>query len=112
MPTTGWHSTNYSTDLTDRNCMWGMASLRGLTRSAKYKAFGRPFKKAIPCRDLWKEGELVNEIEVPSDLRTEDFYLADFGLAMKIGDEPKEGFPPELHCSPERLHNQDPSFAC
>ncbi|KAJ5985558.1 hypothetical protein N7522_012754 [Penicillium canescens] len=62
--------------------------------------------------DLWKEGELVNELEVPSNLRTEDFYLADFGLAMKIGDEPQKGFPPDLHCSPERLHNQDPSFAC
>lgn len=89
-----------------------MSPLHGLTRGAKYEALGRPLKLILPFEKPWKEGELVNQVQVPTDPRTEEFYLADFGLAMKIGDEPQNGFPPDPHCSPERLHGQDPSFAC
>ncbi|CAK46888.1 uncharacterized protein An16g05480 [Aspergillus niger] len=57
--------------------------------------------------------ELVRAIEVPANLRTEDFYLGDFGLVMKVGDSVAQpGYPPLEFCSPERLHGKDPSFAC
>lgn len=93
--------------------MWGMASINGLTRSAKYKLLGRPLRQIIPFVDLWKKGELVSPIKVPQDLWTEEFYLCDFGLAKKIGDlTTQRGYPPMQYCSPDRLHKQEPSFAC
>ncbi|KAL4734485.1 kinase-like protein [Aspergillus similis] len=100
-------------DLNERNCMWGMAPLQHLSRSAKYKALGRPLKQTIPSVELWKRGELVRPMEVPENLRTDDFHLGDFGLAMKIGDPvAQSGYPPMQFCSPERLHGIYPSFAC
>ncbi|KAE8141648.1 kinase-like protein [Aspergillus pseudotamarii] len=100
-------------DLNERNCMWGMAPLHNLTRSAKYEVLGRPLRQIIPHVDLWKQGELVRPVEVPDNLRTEEFYLSDFGLAMKLGDPTiPRGYPPVQFCSPERLHKKDPSFAC
>lgn len=94
--------------------MWGMASLDGLSRSAKYKALGRPLKQKIPSIvDLWKQGELVSPIKVPWELCTEEFYLGDFGLSKRISDPiTPHGYPPIQYCSPDRLHNQEPSFAC
>ncbi|CEO60434.1 hypothetical protein PMG11_05063 [Penicillium brasilianum] len=100
-------------DLDARNCMWGMAPIDGLSRSAKYELLGRPLKQTIPFVDLWKEGELVSPVKVPEDLRTDKFYLCDFGLAKKISDLPTQrGYPPMHYCSPDRLHKQEPSFAC
>ncbi|KAB8207771.1 kinase-like domain-containing protein [Aspergillus parasiticus] len=100
-------------DLNERNCMWGMAPLHSLNRSAKYKTLGRPLRQIIPHVDLWKQGELVRPVEILDNLRTEDFYLSDFGLAIKLGDPTiPRGYPPPLFCSPERLHKKDPSFAC
>ncbi|KAB8226718.1 kinase-like protein [Aspergillus novoparasiticus] len=100
-------------DLNERNCMWGMAPLHNLTRSAKYEALGRPLRQIIPPVDLWKQGELVSPIEVPENLRTDKFYLSDFGLAMKLGDPTiPRGYPPVQFCSPDRLHSKGPSFAC
>ncbi|KAL4816109.1 kinase-like protein [Aspergillus spinulosporus] len=82
-------------DLNERNCMWGMAPLQHLSRSAKYKALGRPLKQTIRSVKLWKRGELVRPMEVPENLRTDDFYLGDFGLAMKVGDPVAQpGYPP------------------
>lgn len=92
--------------------MWGMAPLHNLSRSAKYEAFRRPLKQVIPLVDLPKQGELVHPIEIPDNLRTEDFYLPDFGLAIKIGDPTPRGYPQMHFCSPERLHGKEPSFAC
>lgn len=67
--------------------MWGLAPFHDpSSRSAKYKALGRPLKQIIPFVDLWKKGELVRPIEVPESLCTEKFYLGDFGTAMKVGD--------------------------
>lgn len=64
--------------------MWGMASLDGLSRSAKYKALGRPLKQRIPSIvDIWKQGELVSPVKVPRELCTKEFYLGDFGLSKK-----------------------------
>ncbi|PTU21167.1 hypothetical protein P175DRAFT_0516734 [Aspergillus ochraceoroseus IBT 24754] len=57
-------------DLNERNCMWGMVPLHNLKRSAKYELLG----------------QLVRPIEVPESIRTEEFYLGDFGLAMNLGD--------------------------
>ncbi|KAJ6138827.1 hypothetical protein N7471_005313 [Penicillium samsonianum] len=100
-------------DLNERNCMWGMAPLHNLNRSAKYEAVGRPLKQTIPFVDLWKKGELVRAVEVPENLRTEEFFLGDFGLAKKLSDsETQLGYPPSQFCSPERLHGKDPSLAC
>ncbi|KAJ5795896.1 kinase domain-containing protein [Penicillium psychrosexuale] len=81
-------------DLNERNCMWGMVSLRGLDRSAKYETLGRPLKQTIPFVDLWKKGELVRQVDVPENLRTEEFFLGDFGVAQKLGDSVTQlGFP-------------------
>ncbi|OOQ90220.1 kinase domain-containing protein [Penicillium brasilianum] len=91
----------------------GMAPIDGLSRSAKYELLGRPLKQTIPFVDLWKEGELVSPVKVPEDLRTDEFYLCDFGSAKKISDlTTQRGYPPMHYCSPDRLHKQEPSFAC
>lgn len=93
--------------------MWGMVPLHDLSRSAKYELLGRPLKQIIPFVDLWKQGELVRPVEIAENLRTEEFYLGDFGLAMKLGDPAiPPGYPPMQFCSPDRLHRKDPSFAC
>lgn len=94
--------------------MWGMVPLHNLHRSAKYEALGRPLKQIIPFVELFKQGELVSPIKVPENLRTEEFCLGDFGLAMRLDEgEPKtRGRPPMAFCSPDRLHRKDPSFAC
>ncbi|PYI03273.1 kinase-like protein [Aspergillus sclerotiicarbonarius CBS 121057] len=100
-------------DLNEANCMWGMVPLHNLSRSAKYETLGRPVKQIIPEVKLWKQGERVQSMEVPEDLRTDDFYLGDFGLAKKLHDPvTQRGYPPMRSCSPERLHGKDPSFAC
>ncbi|KAJ5715560.1 protein kinase domain protein [Penicillium malachiteum] len=100
-------------DLNERNCMWGMVPLHNLDRTAKYKALGRPLKEVIPCVDLWKHGELVRSVEVPVNLRTEAFYLGDFGLGMKLGDPiTQRGYPPVQFRLPDRLHGKHPSFVC
>ncbi|KAJ5817404.1 hypothetical protein N7447_009637 [Penicillium robsamsonii] len=65
-------------DLNARNCMWGMAPIDGLDRSTM--SYSR-----IPFVDLWKKGELVSPIRDPGDLRSDEFYVCDFGLAKKIG---------------------------
>ncbi|KAJ5714243.1 uncharacterized protein N7483_011424 [Penicillium malachiteum] len=100
-------------DLNARNCMWGIKSTDGLSRTAKYELLGRPLKETIPCVDLWKKGELVSNAEVPDDFRTDEFYLCDFGLAKKVGDlSTQSGYPPAEYCSSERFHRHEPSFAC
>ncbi|KAL4932072.1 kinase-like protein [Aspergillus undulatus] len=82
-------------DLNERNRIWGMAPLQHLSRSAKYEALGRPLKQTIPSAELWKRGESVRPMEIPENLRTDDFYLGDFGLAMKVGDSVAQtGYPP------------------
>lgn len=93
--------------------MWGMAPLHNLSRSAKYEALGRPPRQIIPLVDLWKQGELVRPVELPENLRTDEFYLSNFGLAMKLGNPiiPK-GYPPTDFCFPDPLHKMKPSFAC
>lgn len=93
--------------------MWSMSPLHNLSRTRKYEVLGRPLKEVIPSVDLWKKGELVQPISIPEDLRTDKFSLGDFGLAMKLGDSViQHGYPPMQFCSPERLHRQEPSFAC
>ncbi|KAI2184890.1 hypothetical protein LOZ20_006865, partial [Ophidiomyces ophidiicola] len=57
--------------------------------------------------------ELVMLLEVPKDVRTEEFYLGDFGIAMEVGDSTvQHGYPTLEFCSPDRLHGECPSFAC
>lgn len=93
--------------------MWGISPLHDLNRSTKYEALGRPLKEIIPFVNLWKQGELVWPLKIPENLRTEEFYLGDFGLAMRV-DAPvtQKGYPPMEYCSPDRLHGKHPSFAC
>lgn len=93
--------------------MWGMAPLDGLSRTAKYEALGRPLRQKIPFVDLWKPGELVSPITVPWELCSEKFHLGDFGLSKKLNDPiTQRGWPPMKYCSPDRLHQEEPSFAC
>lgn len=93
--------------------MLGMAPLHNLSRASKYELLGRPLREPIPVDEIWKKGELVRPIETPTSLRTEDIYLGDFGLAKKLDDPfTQRGYPSAEFCSPERLHNQDPSLAC
>ncbi|KAJ5083686.1 hypothetical protein N7456_013113 [Penicillium angulare] len=102
-------------DLHANNCMWGVSSLQDLTRTAKYQKLGRPLKQTIPFVELWKPGELVRPASIPDELRTADFFLGDFGIATKLNDptfQIQRGYPPNLYSSPDRLHGQDPSFAC
>ena len=90
-----------------------MVPLHSLSRIAKYEALGRPLKENIPHVKLSKQGERVQSMQVPEGLRTDDFYLGDFGLARKLDDAvAQHGYPPMRYCSPERLHGKDPSFAC
>lgn len=93
--------------------MWGMTPMNSLSRSAKYEFLGRPLRQEIPFVNIWKKGELVSSVKVPKILQTEEFYLCDFGLAKKINDlTAQHGYPPMQYCSPDRLHKQEPSFAC
>ncbi|OGM40445.1 kinase domain-containing protein [Aspergillus bombycis] len=90
-----------------------MAPLQDLSRGATYEALTRQLRQTIPAVEFCKPGELVRPTQVPENLRTEDFYLGDFGLAMKVGDPVAQpGHPPLQFCSRERLHGKDPSFAC
>ncbi|KAJ5741037.1 protein kinase domain protein [Penicillium malachiteum] len=45
-------------DLNENNCMWGLPSLRGLNRTAKYQKLGRPLRQTIPFPESWKLGEM------------------------------------------------------
>ncbi|PGH17442.1 serine/threonine protein kinase [Polytolypa hystricis UAMH7299] len=102
-------------DLKDGNCFWGVVPLDDLSRRAKYQALGRPLKQVIWVEELWKPGEFVRPLAIPDDLRTDTFYLGDFGLAMKLGSSGAvipDGRPPMQFCSPDRLHNKGPSIAC
>lgn len=95
--------------------MWGISSTSGLDRATKYAKLTRPLKVPIRDVELWKKGELVQPAEIPVEMRTDDFFLADFGLSTKPGDptfDTPQGFPPSEYCSPERLHQQKPTFAC
>ncbi|KAL4882119.1 kinase domain-containing protein [Aspergillus karnatakaensis] len=83
-------------------------------RADKYKIFGRPRRTPIPEVELEKPGEYVSCMEMPEHYRTNEFFLADFGLARRIGDKfPNQtGEPPRPYLSPERYHEFEPSFAC
>ncbi|CEL04123.1 hypothetical protein ASPCAL05255 [Aspergillus calidoustus] len=101
-------------DVSEGNCMWGMTSLAHLHRSDKYKELGRPLREPIPhVKHPFKQGGLVRAINTPNHLRTDDFYLGDFGLSQKITDSKSQrGYPDLKFCSPERLHRKEPSPAC
>ncbi|KAL4788615.1 hypothetical protein BJX76DRAFT_344746 [Aspergillus varians] len=102
-----------ATDLNDRNCMWGVVSLHHLSRSAKYEALGRPLKQNIPFANTQKQGEFFRPVVVPENLRTAEFYLGGFGLAMKLNEPISQcGYPPMQSCSPGWLHKQYPSPIC
>lgn len=86
-----------------------------MNRTTKYQKLNRPLKRPIPFVELWKPGELVRPATIPDELRTTDFFLGDFGLATKLDDPTfhiQRGLPPAEYCSPDRLHGEDPSFAC
>ncbi|KAL3481906.1 kinase-like domain-containing protein [Aspergillus californicus] len=56
----------------------------------------------------------LHDLDRKAYLRTEKFYLTDFGLAMNIQTdaEAKKGWPDMKFCSRERLHHKPPSSAC
>ncbi|KAL3262397.1 hypothetical protein ABHI18_002792 [Aspergillus niger] len=76
-------------------------------------SLGRPLRQVIDDIDLWKRGELVQPLQVPESLRTEDFYIGDFALAKKVGESATQrGYPPMHFCSPDRLHGKETGPAC
>lgn len=77
-----------------------MAPLDGRSRPYKYELLGRPLKQVISWIDLKKTGELVPSLTIPETLRTEQFYLGGFGLAMKLSDPTPPGQPPLTVRSP------------
>lgn len=94
---------------------WTLWTIHNPNRAAKYEKLGRPLKQTISFIKLWKQGGLVRSVKVPENLRTDEFFLGDFGIAKKIDDDndtTQQGYPPLQFWSPERLHGKDPSFAC
>jgi len=90
----------------------GNVSSQSFSRNDKYNKLSRSMEKPVPL-DLWKRGELVGPVNIREDLRTEQFYLGDFGLAKRVDDPiTQRCYPPWQYCSRERLHGKDPSFAC
>lgn len=73
-----------------------MVPFHDLDRSVTYEALGRPHKQMIPFVDLRKQAELASSAQVPENLRTEEYFLRDFGLVKKLGDiiPDQHGYPP------------------
>ena len=102
---------NYSTDLNDRNVMWGIAPPSNFNTETKYRLLGRPKKRALSS-SLWKRGELVKPLQVPKALLGETVYLSNFSMSIKAGTEVEHKVAwPIDYCAPERFHNVNPSFA-
>ena len=102
----------YSTDLNEKCVMWGVAPLDNLCTKSKYKFIGRPQKLPLPS-DLWKSGELVKPLTVPTRLITDAVYLGGFRMATEAGTEVyKEIVPWNMrYYAPERFHKINPGFA-
>ncbi|KAF5618706.1 CMGC kinase [Fusarium sp. NRRL 52700] len=98
-------------DLSTANVMYTLHSIDSSTVAEKYRQIGRPQKIRLDL-DLWKAGELVMPIKPDETLIGDDISLGDFGLAIKSGTSVSEKVQsPAIYCAPERVYDQDPSFA-
>ncbi|KAI1917904.1 hypothetical protein LOZ61_000016 [Ophidiomyces ophidiicola] len=98
-------------DLNIKNVLRDSALPKHLSIAGKYDILGRPVR--YPISMIWRPGELVMPLKLPEELKSKRFYLADFGISMKVGDSvTPDGSPPYEYCSPERLHNASPNFSC
>jgi serine/threonine protein kinase len=102
---------NFSTDLSNGNVLFDIASLDNFDTKTKYEYLGRPKKVALTSH-LWRPGELVKPMEVSKSLLRETVYLSDFSMAIKAGTEVnRKVLFPFVFCAPERFHGVNPSFA-
>ncbi|KAG5748888.1 hypothetical protein H9Q72_007232 [Fusarium xylarioides] len=98
-------------DLSSANVMWSLRPMNNSSVVAKYEQIGRP-KKVRLDPDLWKAGELVLPMKVRESLIGDEISLGDFGLAIKSGTPVSQKLQsPAIYCAPERVHDQDPTFA-
>ncbi|KAF8850460.1 kinase domain-containing protein [Acephala macrosclerotiorum] len=99
-------------DLNEGALMWEMPyPLAEYDTATKYQRLGRS-KKVFLGEDLWKRGELVQQVAIPLDLVGRKLYLGDFGLTIKDGTSVRIKGQATYHlCAPERLHGADPSLA-
>ncbi|KAF4501658.1 CMGC kinase [Fusarium agapanthi] len=100
--TRGWHNLNTANI---------MHTLRRLNNSIpeKYKQIGRPRKIKL-WTEQWKDGELVMPMKPKEELIGDSIVLGDFGLAHKAGASTQKMQSPATYCTPERVHNINPSF--
>jgi serine/threonine protein kinase len=91
--------------------MWDLKSFDNFSLSDKYKSFGQPIKLHTPPT-VWKAGEIVKPMDIPSTFLTDKFHLADFGHSIKIGvSVTPKWIGPWIYCAPELFHGKDPSYA-
>ncbi|KAF5533969.1 CMGC kinase [Fusarium napiforme] len=98
-------------DLSSANVVWSLRPMDSSSVAEKYEHIGRP-KKVRLDPDLWKAGELVMPMKADESLIGDDVSLGDFGLAIKSGTSVLQKLQsPAIYCAPERVHDQDPTFA-
>lgn len=91
--------------------MWGLKPDTDREPDLVSKVLGRPHVVSIPVQ-TFKDGHLVAPVTFPADLLSDTVYIGDFGLTIKNGNLVKHKWQsPAIYCSPERFHNQNPSFA-
>ncbi|KAF5656301.1 CMGC kinase [Fusarium circinatum] len=99
------------TDLSSANFMYTLGSMDSSTVVEKYRQIGRPQKIRLDL-GLWKACELVMPMKPHESLIGDDISLGDFGLVIKAGTSVSEKVQsPAIYCAPERVYDQDPTFA-
>ncbi|KAJ6183719.1 hypothetical protein N7519_005020 [Penicillium mononematosum] len=92
-----------ATHLYERNCMWGMTSLNGLSTSAKYEALGRPLKQIIPFVDPWKflETDIRKNSTLVTSVYRKSFPILSFNAATHLCNiTPQTDFINKIQASP------------
>lgn len=90
--------------------MFGIEPLENYSSAEKFGYFGRP--KKMKLYDLWKGGDIVEQMEIDESLISQRLVLGDFGVLIKAGTSvPQKVQSPFSYCAPERLHGHDPTFA-
>ncbi|KAH7210002.1 kinase domain-containing protein [Fusarium oxysporum] len=98
-------------DLSSANVMYNLRPIDSSSVAAKYEYIGHPKKLRLDPY-LWKTGELVMPMRAQESLIGDDVSLGDFGLAIKSGTPVSQKLQSTaIYCAPERVHDQDPTFA-
>lgn len=103
--------------------MWELKEISHQDTAAQYERFGRPQKLEL-ADEIWKAGDLVKPMTIPSALIGDKVYLGDFSLAFRtskwtrrllsfLSKNPKRSNmqTPAMYCAPERYHGVGPSVA-